>query len=143
MLGPAVGRPHRDAGEVDAVEHVRVDELGRQVEGEEVELAGRAVRVDREQRQAVLAQQRLEIGPRRVGALGHRVGPLVEDLVEDLQALVGQADLVGVGVRQQPRHLVGTVVWGLCAVLAADVASRLGTRGRSGSSWGQIEVMSP
>jgi hypothetical protein len=40
----------------------------------------------------------LEVGPGGVGALGDRVVALVEDLVEDLQALVGQADLVGVGV---------------------------------------------
>ena len=42
---------HRDPGEVDAVQHVGVDELGRQVEGEDVEVGGGPVGVDREQRQ--------------------------------------------------------------------------------------------
>jgi len=32
VLGTPRGRPHRHAGQVDAVQHVRVDQLGRQVE---------------------------------------------------------------------------------------------------------------
>ena len=47
----AVGGVERDAGEVDHLEHVREDQLGREVEGEDVEVARRAVGVDREQRQ--------------------------------------------------------------------------------------------
>ena len=43
----------------------------------------------------------------RVGPLGDGVGALVQQLVEDLQALVGQPDLVGVGIEQQPGHLAG------------------------------------
>ena len=61
-----------------------------------------AVRVDGEQREPLAAQLVLEVEPRRVGALGRRVVALVEDLVEDLEPLVGQADLVGVGVDEQP-----------------------------------------
>ena len=64
----------------------------------------RAVRVDGELRHAVLAHQRLQVGPDRVGALGQHVGLLVEHLVEDLDALVGQAHLVRVGVHQRPPH---------------------------------------
>ena len=125
MLGAAGLGPHRHAGEVEAVEDVRVDELGGEVERDQVEVAGRAMRVDREQRQAVAAQQRLEIEPRRVGALGDGVGALVQDLVEDLQPLVGQADLVGIGVDEEPGHLPRAVVGGQCAVFASDVAGRL------------------
>ncbi len=125
MLGPTVRGPHRHAREVDAVEDVRVHELGREVERDQVELTRRAVRVDREQRQLVTAQQRLEIEPRRVRALGDRVVALVQDLVEDLQPLVGQTDLVGIGVDEQPRHLPGVVVGSQGAVFATDVASRL------------------
>ena len=129
---PAVGGPDRHPGQVDAVEQVGVDELGRQVEGQQVEGPGRAVRVDREQRQLMRPEHALHVGPRGVGALGRRVGPLVEDLVEDLQALVGQPDLVGVGVDQQPGRLVGAVVGGLAAVLAPDVAGRLLDPGQQG-----------
>ena len=120
-----VGRTNGHAREVHAVEKVGVDELGRQVEGEDVEVAGGAMRVHREQRQAVLPQQRLEVGPRGVGALGDGVGALVEDLVEDLQPLVRQPDLVRVGIAEQPRHLLRRVLRSLGPVLAADVASRL------------------
>ena len=69
-------------------------------------------------------QERLEVDPRRVGALGDGVVALVDDLVEDLETLVGQADLVGVGVDEQPGHLPGRVLGGDGAVLAPDVAGR-------------------
>ena len=62
---------------------------------------------------SALAQQRLEIAPRRVRAFGDGVVAFVEDLVEDLQPLVGQPDLVGVGVGEQPRHPVFRRVGGL------------------------------
>ncbi len=64
----------------------------------------------------------------RIGALGHGVAPLVQDLVEDLQPLVGQPDLIGVGVDEQPGQRPGPVVEILGpfgAELTADVAGRL------------------
>ena len=89
-------------GEVEAVQQVRVDELGREVEGEHVEVAGGAVGVDREERHARRPHLGLEVDPGRVGALGDGVVAFVEDLVEDLEPLVGQPDLVGVGIDEQP-----------------------------------------
>ena len=56
--GRAVLVADRDAGEVDAVQQVRVDELGRQVEREHVEVGGGPVGVDAEQRQPVRAASR-------------------------------------------------------------------------------------
>ena len=44
--GRAVLAAHRHAREIEALEQVRVDELGREVEGEHVEVAGGAVGVD-------------------------------------------------------------------------------------------------
>ena len=41
VLGAAVLGPHRHAGEVEALEHVGVHELGGEAEGEHVEVAGR------------------------------------------------------------------------------------------------------
>ena len=123
VVGP-IGRPHRHPGQIDAVEHVGVGELGREVEGDHVEVRSRAVALQREQREPLGPHERLEVDPGRVRALGQGVGPLVEDLIEDLQALVGQADLVGVGVGEQPRHRPGPVERGLHPVLAADVAGR-------------------
>ena len=125
VLRDPVGGPHRHPGEVDAVEDVCVDELGRQVEGQQVEVARRAVRVHREQGDAVSAHELLEVDPRGVRPLGDAVVALVEDLVEDLEALVGQAHLVGVGVDQQPGHPTAPVDRGAGAVLASDVAGGL------------------
>ncbi len=71
------------------------------------------------------AQERIEVAPRRVRAFGDGVVALVQDLVEDLQPLVGQADLVGVGVSEQPRHPVFVVPGGCGTVFAPDVSSRL------------------
>ena len=127
--GGAVGGAHGHAGQVDAVQDVRVDELGGEVEGDEVELVGRAVGVDREQRDVLAPHDLLEVGPGGVGALGEGVGALVEDLVEDLQALVGEADLVGVRVHQQPPDPLRARRRDLGAELAADVARRLLDRG--------------
>ena len=90
VLGAAVLGPHRHAGEVEALEDVGVDELGGEAEGEDVEVAGVVVGVDREERDALGARiSRVHVEPRRVGAFGHRVVTFVQDLVEDLEPLVG------------------------------------------------------
>ena len=125
MLGTSFSRPHGHTREVDAVQHVRVDELGRQVEGDEVELAGGSMRVDREERKSVAPQEGLEIEPGRVRPLGDRVVALVQDLVQDLEPLVGQADLVGIGVDEEPPDLARVVGRGQGAVFASDVPSWL------------------
>ena len=118
------------AGQVDQVHEVGVDELGRQVEGQHVEGRRGQVLLHAEEGHTGGAHGRLHVDPGCVGAFRHRVGPLVEDLVEDLEALVGQADLVGVGVEQEPRHLARAVLGVHRALLAADVAGRLGHRGQ-------------
>ena len=119
-----VGGAHGHAGQIDEVQHVRVDQFRGEVEGQDVELAGAQVGVHREEREPLPAHQGLEVAPRGVGPLGNGVAALVEDLVEDLQPLVGQADLVTVGVAEQPGHLAGAVSRRACTLLAADVARR-------------------
>ncbi len=114
-----------DAGEIEAVEHVRVDELGRKVEGNDVEVGGRPVGVDRKERQSTCSHERLEVEPRCIRAFGDGVGSLVEDLVEDLKALVGETDFVGVGIGQEPRDLARAVFRSQRSQLTADVAGRL------------------
>jgi hypothetical protein len=83
------------------------------------------VAVDGELRDPVLPHQLLEVGPDGVGALGEHVRALVEHLVQDLDALVGQADLVRVRVHEHPAH--GRPVPGLDhrTEFAADVLDRL------------------
>ena len=106
----AVLGPDGDAAQVQAVQQVRVDELGRQVERDDVERPGRAVRLEREQGQALVPEQRLEVDPGRVGAFGRRVGAFIQDLVEDLEPLVGQPDLVGIGVNEKPGNLARAIL---------------------------------
>ncbi len=125
----AIGRSDGHAREIDAVEDVRVDELGREVEGDEVELVGGPMGVDREQREPFAAHDLLEVGPGRIRALGEGIRPLVQDLVEDLQPLVGEADLVRVRVHQEPPDPLRGGRRYLGAELAADVARRLLDRG--------------
>ena len=125
----AVDRVQRDAGEVEGVEHVRVAELGPEAQAKYVERAHGAVAVDGELRDVALAHDPLHVGPHRVRALGEDPVALVEDFVEDLHALVGQADLVGVGVHQSPPHrrALGSAVPVLDrgVQLAPDVLDRL------------------
>ncbi len=126
----AVAGVQRDAGQVQRGEHVGVAELGGERDAEQVERADRMVRVDGELGHALGAHQRLQVGPDRVGALGQHVGLLVEYLVEDLYALVGQADLVGVRVHQHPVHGCRVPVLDDRAELAAHVLDRLADPGQ-------------
>ncbi len=112
-------------GQVDQVEDVGVHQLGRQVEGQDVEGASRKVVLEREERHLGGTHGRLHVHPRGVRPLGDRVVTLVEDLVEDLQALIGQPDLVGVGVDEQPRHRPAPMLGRLGAQLPADIPCRL------------------
>ena len=81
--------------------------------------------VDGELRDAVLAHQRFQVGPHAVGALGEHALALVEHLVEDHDALVGQPDLVGVRVHQRPADVAGVPVLDGGVQLPADVLDRL------------------
>ncbi len=117
-------RADRQPGEVEEVEDVGVDELRREVEGQDVEARGGEVVLEGEEGDAGLAHGRLHVDPGGVRALGERIVALVQDLVEDLEALVRQADLVGVRVEEQPGDRAGSVLGGLRSELAADVAGR-------------------
>ena len=132
VVGGAVGGVDRDPGQVDQIEDVGVDQLGGQIEGQDVEGPGGQVVLEGEQGHPGRPHGRLHVHPRGVGPLGHRVVPLVEDLVEDLQPLVGQADLVGVGIDEQPRHRRVVVLGDLGSQFSADVAGRLGDLGQQG-----------
>ena len=121
----AVRGEDRDAGEVERLEQVGVAELGGEADAEQVEVADGAVPVDGELRDAVLAHEGGEVGPDGVGALGQGVGALVEHLVQDHQALVGQPHLVGVGIHQRPVHGGGVPRLDLGVQFTADVLDRL------------------
>ena len=125
VVRSAIGAPHRRPGQIDAVEDVGVDELRREVEGDDVEPVRGLVGVDREQGHAPLPHERFHVAPGGVGAFGDCVRPLVQYLVEDLEPLVGQSHLVGVRVDEKPGCLVRTVHRRLGPVFAPDVAGGL------------------
>ncbi len=125
MAGTPFDSTHRHPSEVDEVEDVGVDELGGEVEGQDVEGGRGQLVLEREEGDPRRAHGGLHVDPGRIGPFGHRVVTFVQDLVEDLETLVGKADLVGVRVDEEPGDLPRPVLAGLCAVLAADVAGRL------------------
>ena len=104
LITMAICRVHRNPREIECVEHVRVSELGREGQPEDVEISHRSMTVDGELRNTVFSHQFLEIGPHRVGALGEHVLASVENLVQDLHTLIRGTDLVSVGVHQRPPH---------------------------------------
>src|SRR5450755_1718032 len=74
------------------------------------------------------AHQLLEVGPDAVGALGQHAVAAVEHLVEDLDALVRDADLIGVRVHQRPPHFGCVPVLDDRVQLAAHVLDGLADR---------------
>ncbi len=120
-----VGGVQRDAGEVEGGQHVRVAQLGGERDPQQVERADRSVRVDGELWDLVFAHHLLHVGEHGIGALGEDPVALVQDLVEDLHALVGQPHLVRVGVHQRPPHRDRVPVLDRRVELATDVLDRL------------------
>ncbi len=126
VVGTPIGGMQGNLGQIEQIDDVGVDELGRKIESHDIEVAGRNVLLHAEERHAGRPHGRLHVHPGRVGALGYRIGPLVEDLVEDLQPLVGEPDLVRVGVKEHPGDLARTVLRVLRPLLTPDIARRLG-----------------
>ena len=125
-IGVCTGsRVNRNACEVNAVEEVRVCQFSAEVEGNDIEIAGRTMCVHREQLDLLSSQQRFKVSPRRIGAFGCSILTLIENLVENLQTLIRQTDLVGVRLRQQPTDDPATVSWRLHSQLTTDVTGRL------------------
>ncbi len=102
MLVTPVRAMQGDARKVERGQQIGVPQLGGEADAEQVEVGHRTVAIHGELGDAVLTQQLFQIRPDRVGALSQDVRLLVENLVKDLDALVGQADLVGVRIHQAP-----------------------------------------
>ena len=88
----------------------------------------------------MLAHQRLQIGPDRVRPLGQDPVLLVQDLVEDRDALVGQAHLVRVRIAQAPADIDRVPV--LTCEFSSPPTYWIGllTRASSGSRRGKTEA---
>ena len=128
----AVPRFQGDASQVEGGQKVRVAELGGEGHAEDVERANRAVRVHGELRDFAVPHQLFHVGPDAVGALGQHTRLLVQDLVQDGDALVGLADLIRVGVEQGPADigLIPCLDGGIH--LAPDILHRLANLGQQG-----------
>lgn len=111
--------------EVQGREHVGVAQLGGEAEAEHVEGADGAVAVHGELGHLVLAHQLLEVRPHAVRALGEDALALVEHLVEDHDALVGESDLVGVRVHEGPADVAFVPRFDGGVQLTADVLNGL------------------
>ena len=90
-------REQRDAAEFEHVETGRERHLVLEGEPDEVELCEGRTGLEREQGQAHFAHLFLHVEPGREDPLAVGVLPLVDEVVEDLDAEVGHADLIGVG----------------------------------------------
>jgi hypothetical protein len=93
----AVGRANGQPGKVEDVEHVGVKALVGQRERQDVELRQGQVRLQAHERVAGRAEPFLVVRPGGEDPFARRVLPRVQDVVEDPQAQVRHADLIGVG----------------------------------------------
>jgi hypothetical protein len=80
------------------------------------------MRVDRKEGNPPLTHQCLKVDPGRVRTLGYGVGALIQNLVQDLQPLIGQADLIHIGVSEEPSHFAVAVLRNYRSIFAPDIA---------------------
>jgi hypothetical protein len=80
------------------------------------------MRVHRKERNSPLAHQGFKVDPGRVRTLSYGVGALIQNLVQDLQPLIGQADLVHIGVSEEPSHFSVAVLRNYRSIFAPDIA---------------------
>jgi hypothetical protein len=80
------------------------------------------MRIDRKKRNPPFTHETLKVNPGRLRTLGYGVGALIQDLVQDLQPLIGQADLVHIGISEEPSHLSVTVLRNYRSIFAPDIA---------------------
>ena len=90
-------RAHGQSGQVEQLEDVGVVELVLQRDAEQVGRGHGSPRLDGEQRHRFAAHGVDGVDPGQVGALHPHARRLARQVVEDLQGLVGDADLVRVG----------------------------------------------
>ena len=98
-------REQRDTAQFQHVEARGEGHLVLEGEPDEVELRKRGARLEREQGQADASHLLLHVEPGREDPLAVGVLPLVDEVIEDLDAEVGHADLIGVGETERKAHV--------------------------------------
>ena len=86
-----------DAGEIEEIRNVDVVELGLERDADDVEIGDGVVGLEGVEGKIGSAERRRHVGHGGEGPLGQGVVAAVDEVVEDPGALVGHADLVGVG----------------------------------------------
>ena len=101
MLGAAIGRAQRQAGQIEHVEDVGVELLVGQAEADHVEVGQSMAGFEAIERHIGRAQFCLHVDPWRVDSLGQHVRPLVDQIVQDGKPQVAHAEVVDVGKGQR------------------------------------------
>ncbi len=97
ISGGTVGGADGNPCQVEQVESISVEGLVGKREPDEVERRQRVFGLKRIEGDIAGAHELFHVHPGGVGALGQGVGTLVDQVVEDLQAKVGDADIVDIG----------------------------------------------
>ena len=115
----------RHAAQFQHVETGREGHLVLEGKPDEVELRERRPRLEREQGQADVPHLLLHVEPGCEDPLAVGVLPLVDEVVEDLDAEVGHADLIGVGETEREPHVDRRRVFFDAVQFPADVTAGL------------------
>ena len=118
-----VARHERDTRQVERLDDVAGSKLMGKLDAHHVERRHGEARLHGEERQVAAAHEVGHVDPGRVGALAGNAGLVVQNLVQDGQALVGKADLVRIRVDEHAAE--GRLRVAPCAEFVVDVARRL------------------
>ena len=121
----AVAREQRQVRQIEHGQDVRGGQLVGQREADDVEVRQRPPRLERGERRPLAAQLLLAVDPGGEDALGEVLLAGVDDLVEDLQALVRHAELVEVGEGQRDARGGALEVLAHGVDLAVEVLERV------------------
>jgi hypothetical protein len=102
-VGPVL-RFDGDAAQIEHAEDIRVVDLMLERKADDVEFAEGAAGLEREKRDGVLAQHRVEIGPGREGALGRPARMPIDAFIQQVIAVIRHAEVVDVGKGQAAAH---------------------------------------
>ena len=131
VCGP-VARMQRNASQVERGQQVGVAEFGRKRDAEHVECLDRPVRIDGELTDVVVTHDPLHVGEHRIRAFGEDPVTLVEDFIQDLNALVRQPHFISIGVHECPSHRYRVPVLDDRVEFATDVLDRFADREQQG-----------
>ena len=120
-----VRRPAGDAGKIKGRQDIGVRKFVLERNSDDVEFVDREVRFETGERPPRCPELFLIVRPGREHAFANGVLALVQDMIEDADAKVRHADLVGVGEKKADLRPYGPGVLVHCVDLGVDVPGRL------------------